>query len=106
MLKYAVFTLIFFAQSALSDGIITGINFSGAYDSAHKNIVQIQIQGGYSTSNCNSRFAAIRNTQEQQQMISFALAAFMEKTPVTIVISSNDKYYGDRCTITRISSVY
>jgi len=98
--------LIVYSSGTFASGVITGINFSGPSDGSHQNVVQIQIEHGYNIEGCNQRFAAIRNTPEQQHMISFALAAYFAKEPVDIELLPSDKYHSDRCTIYRISSVY
>jgi len=87
-------------------GKITGINFSGPDDPNHPNIIQIQIEGGYNSGDCNTQFAAIRDSADRKHLISFAIAAYATKEPVTIVVNNSDKYFQDRCTISRISSVY
>ncbi len=51
-------------------------------------------------------YAAIRNTEDRQHLISFALTAFVSKEPVVVVLNGGDKYFADRCTISRISSIY
>jgi hypothetical protein len=87
-------------------GLIKGVNFSGPDDPSHSNIVQIHIEGGYDIAGCDVRFAAIRNTEDRKHLISFALAAFVSKTPVVVSLNTSDKYYADRCTISRLSSDY
>jgi len=86
-------------------GIITGVNFSGPDDPHHPNIVQITIEGGFNNVDCDQTLAAIRNTDDRQHLISYALAAFVSKQPVVIVLNGVDKYFGTRCTISRISSM-
>ncbi|EGU61589.1 hypothetical protein VINI7043_16053 [Vibrio nigripulchritudo ATCC 27043] len=97
-----------FSAASLSAGPIIGISFSGPDDINHANIVQIELGGGlaneYLAEGCNTRFAAIRNTLERQHMISYALAAHTTKKSVTLVLNSSDKYFQDRCTVSRISS--
>lgn len=96
--------LLVLSVNAWADGKITGLVFSGPDDPSHQNIVQIQIEGGFSYGNCNTTFAAIRNSQDRQHMISFALAAYATGKPVAVKLNQSDTYYSDRCTISRITS--
>jgi hypothetical protein len=106
LIKSIIIGLIFITPSVLASGKIIGINFSGPDDPNHVNIVQISIEGGFKYGSCDVVFAAIRNTEDRKHLISFALAAFASKEPVQVVLNGGDKYYGERCTISRISSVY
>ncbi len=99
------FSLTVISSSTFAAGKITGVNFSGP-DDIHPNIMQIQIEGGFDIPGCNATFAAIRDTDDRKHLISFALAAFASKEPVSIVLNKEDQYFLDRCTIVRISSVY
>ncbi|MDE1464410.1 hypothetical protein [Spartinivicinus poritis] len=108
--KTTYITLLFALLSAHSlitnaSGKITGISFSGPDDDIHSNLVQIQIEGGYNSPNCDTTRAAIRNTEDRQHLIKFALTAFKNETPVDIVLMEEDKYFRERCTIKRISTV-
>ncbi|WP_281628852.1 hypothetical protein [Vibrio sp. St2] len=97
-----------FSPVSLSAGPVKVITFSGPDDMNHANIVQIEIEGGLANEilaeGCNTRFAAIRNTLERQHMISYVLAAYATKESVQLVLNPSDKYFQDRCTISRISS--
>ncbi len=106
LIKLVVVISSVFTSQVNADGKIIGINFSGPDDPNHINIVQFQIEGGFASAGCNVQFAAIRNTEDRQHLISFALAAFASKEPVVVVLNGGDKYFADRCTISRISSVY
>ncbi|MCX4027738.1 hypothetical protein H0A36_21235 [Endozoicomonas sp. SM1973] len=107
--KLANIAIMAFLLSAHSltnaSGKITGISFSGPDDDIHSNLVQIQIEGGYNSPNCDITRAAIRNTEDRQHLIKFALTAFKNETPVDIVLMEEDKYFRERCTIKRISTV-
>lgn len=96
---------LLFSNLAIADGKITRIYFSGPDDGSHSNVVQIMIEGGFSTSGCNTQFAAIRK-EGREHLISFALAAYATGEPVKVVLNAGDKYNGDRCTIMRISGSY
>ncbi len=105
-----VFSLltIFLSSHAFSDGVITDIWFSGPDDFGHSDIVQIYIGNDFSVPGCHESFSAIRNTSDRQHMISFAIAAYISKEPVRVVLNANDTYFGTgsatRCTISRIST--
>ena len=102
-LRWILFTFFVSGHFAVkADGLITSIVFSGPDDPSHQNVVQIQLEGGFEFSNCNSSFSAIRNTEAREAMISFALSAYVAKIPVAVKLNSNDKYFSDRCTISRI----
>lgn len=92
------------ATAANAAGEITAIWFAGPDDPNHVDVVQIQISGGYSMVGCDSSYAAIRNDANRAHMISFALAAYVSKDPVAVVLNPSDKYFSDRCTISRIST--
>ena len=104
--KSILISLIVIAPPAFADGKIVGINFSGPSDPHHGNVVQIQIEGGFQTSGCNTVFAAIETSDENKHLISFALTAYATQEPISVVLNGNSKYFSDRCTISRISSVY
>jgi hypothetical protein len=104
--KSIIISLMIIAPSAFAAGEITGLNFSGPDDPNHPNVIQIQIEGGFNSGSCDATFAAIRNTEDRKHLISFALTAFASKEPVTVVLNGSDKYFSERCTISRISSVY
>ena len=103
--------LTLFSFTSLGAGKITAIWHSGPDDPSHANVIQIQIEGGFAqeinAEGCNPNYAAIRNTQERQHMISYLLAAYATKERVGVVLNPADKYYtnGGRCTISRIFSV-
>ncbi len=98
------------ASSNLSNagGLITDMWFSGEKDQNHADVVQIYVANGISVNGCHSSLAAIRNTESNQHLISFALAAYISKQPVTVVVDSTDTYFvsgtDSRCTISRIST--
>ena len=98
--------VLIMSSNSYAAGKITGIDFSGPDDPNHPNIVQIQIEGGYNTGSCNNRFAAIRDTADRKNMVAFALKAYLSKEPVNILLNKEDKYFSNRCTISRISSIY
>ncbi|WOI37706.1 hypothetical protein R1T43_01320 [Alteromonas sp. CI.11.F.A3] len=103
-LRWILFAFFLFGTFVTkADGLITSIVFSGPDDPSHQDIVQIQLEGGFSEfTNCNSSYSAIRNTETREAMISFALSAYLAKIPVAVKLNSNDKYFSDRCTISRI----
>lgn len=94
------------SSTAFAGGKITGINFSGPDDGNHPNIVQIQIEGGFNSGDCDTQFAAIRNTPDRKHLISFALIAYTTKEPVDVALNGADKYFASRCTISTMSNVY
>ncbi len=106
-MKYVTALLIlFFSASALSDGKITNIWMSGPDDPNHINIVQITIEGGFSTvGGCSAQHAAVR-IEGREHLVSFILAAYKTEEPIKVVLNPADKYYADRCTISRVSSSY
>jgi hypothetical protein len=106
LFKSIIVSVVIITPSAFAAGKITGINFSGPDDPSHTNVIQMQIEGGFSSGSCDATFAAIRNTEDRKHLISFALTAFASKEPVTVVLNGSDKYFAERCTISRISSVY
>lgn len=107
---FSFFGFALFSFTALGEGKITAIWYSGPDDMSHANVIQIQIEGGFAkeinAAGCNPHYAAIRNTQERQHMISYLLTAYTTKEKVGVILNPADKYYtdDDRCTISRIFS--
>jgi len=76
---------------------VNPIDFAGATYSLHPEVVQIQIEGGFSQGSCNTRFAAVR--KRDSHVISFLLAAQPSGYAINVALEESDKYYGDRCVI-------
>ncbi len=100
--------LLALSSESMSAGRITSIAFSGPDDPNHINIVQIEIEGGFSgegnAQGCNPSLAAIRNSPDRQYLISYLLTAYATKEKIKLVLNPTDKYLNDRCTISRIAS--
>jgi hypothetical protein len=101
--------LLAISFNSVGTGRITSVGFSGPDDPNHANIIQFEIEGGFSTEynaqGCNVTFVAIRNTQDRQHLISYLLTAYTTKEKIGLVLNPSDKYYDDRCTVARIFSV-
>ena len=84
-------------------GKITYYTFTSDQDPTHINFVQIQIKGGFRQGGCNQRFAAVRYSENNKPLISIIMLAIANKTKISVLLNENDRYFGDRCTISRIS---
>jgi hypothetical protein len=108
-IKLMVLSQLTISSVAFGAGQVSVVSFSGPDDPDHKDIVQFEIVGGfsgeYNAGSCNASFAAIRNTPERQHMISFLLTAYATKANVKLVLNQNDKYFMDRCTVSRIWNI-
>lgn len=82
---------------AESHGRIIRIDFAGATFVSHPDVVQIQIEGGFSQGTCNTTFAAAR--KRDSQLVSFLLASHMAGAPITVYLDETDRYFDNRCTI-------
>jgi len=95
----------FFCSYVQAEGKIVQIDFSGPDDPNHPNIVQLMIEGGFSSSgSCDPNYAAIRNTADRKHLISFALTAYASGQSVNVFLNPLDNYFGTRCTVARISN--
>ncbi len=100
MMVAAVLVASVFAGNAVA-GKITYISVSGADDPAHPNVVQLIIEGGYAEAGCDNTIAAIRDSETY--LISMALIAQKTGDHLIAVLNSNDKYFDNRCIISRLS---
>lgn len=103
-LYVCIFSLAFSCSSfAANDGKITAMNFAGANFGSHPDVVQIQIEGGFSFGQCNTTFAAIR--KNDTHLIGMALTAFTTGKSVKVWLNENDTYFPqqNRCVITLLS---
>lgn len=91
-------------NTAFAAGRITQINVAGPDDPNHPNVVQLVIEGGVSGGTCDTTFSAIRNTADRKELIAYAFTAYASGQSVNIVLNTTDKYFGSRCTISRISN--
>lgn len=103
ILKIAVVFIVVHSSNgfAANDGKIVRLDFSGGsshWGAGHSDMVQLSIEGGYETSDCNGTYAAIRKSDSH--LVSAALAAFMAGKRVTVRLNSADKYHTNRCVIT------
>ncbi|MBL1258959.1 MAG: hypothetical protein COB33_000320 [Thiotrichaceae bacterium] len=99
-----IITLFFSGSSfAANEGKITGMNFAGATFGSHPDVVQLQIEGGFSFGQCNSKFAAIR--KNDTHLISMALTAYATGKPIIAWLNESDYYFPqeNRCVITLLS---
>lgn len=84
-------------------GVILSMVSGGPDYSAYPGVIQIRIEGGFDNASCDPTYAAIRNTSDRTHLISLALTAYTTQKPVHAVLNSADKYYSNRCTISRLS---
>ena len=89
---------------AANQGKITRLDLSGSnsiWGTAHSDIVQLNIEGGFNRGTCDSNYAAIR--KENNHLVDAARAALINQKTVTVQLDVDDRYYdGIRCVITDI----
>lgn len=107
MLKQAciVGALVSSVSASAAVGTITTLLFAGPNDPNHPNVVQFAITGGVNggVGPCNGQITAVRNTPENQHIISMLLTAYAMNQTIDILQDQSDFYFGDRCTISRAS---
>ncbi len=90
-----------------NQGRITAMYFSGTdstFGVTHNDILQLEIEGGFLQSGCNSSYAAIRKSDEH--LVSAALTAYATNKPITVYLNSAVTYFdGSRCVITDLIMV-
>ncbi|MEC4088060.1 hypothetical protein [Pseudoalteromonas rubra] len=88
---------------AANEGKITSIAFAGANMSSHPDVVQLQIEGGFESADCNTGVAAIRKSDTH--LVSAALAAFAMGKPVKVFLNAHDLYFPSqkRCVISMLT---
>jgi len=90
-------------------GRITIIDFAGATEGNHPDVVQLQIEGGFTTAGCSTTFAAIR--KEDVHLVSFVITAFATERPISVGLSTGPGYFGStaagnkRCVINFVRGV-
>ncbi len=86
---------------AANDGKITRLDFSGSnstWGGAHNDIIQLQIEGGFSAPNCSSTYAGIRKSDEH--LTGAVMMAMAADKRVVVYLSDADTYISGRCIIT------
>ncbi len=88
---------------AANNGMITSLHFASDTNLSHKNIVQLQLVGGFSLGACNTQYAAIRKIDSH--LISMALTAYTTGKPVTVHLDQTDIYFESqtRCVISSMT---
>ncbi len=89
-----VLFLIHFTLSPVwaNTGRITVVDFAGATEANHPDVVQIQIEGGFTTAGCSSIFAAVR--KEDAHLVSFVIASYVARLPILVGLSIGPGYFG------------
>lgn len=85
---------------AANEGSITDMVFSGSKSQWHSDVVQLKIDGGFSASDCDSAFAAIRKTDDH--LVSAAMSAYLAGKRVYVWLDTDDRYFRKRCVISDI----
>jgi len=97
-----VFILSLLSLTYSSDnGRILSIISCGPNDPHHPNVVQLRVEGGFSSG--TEGLAAIRITEQNKPVIAAAFLAYQNDWICTFVLDPSDIYYPNRYAITRIS---
>jgi len=91
---FLLFSLLFsaaYAFSADGNGKIIDLIMASKKFSAHPDVAQFTIEGGFSNSSCNEHFAAVR--KEDEHLVSLLLAAKLAEKPIEVFLNSADIYY-------------
>ncbi|MFT5594554.1 MAG: hypothetical protein ACI8SR_002945 [Oceanicoccus sp.] len=92
--KNLLLSMIFFASPVFSaDGLgkINTISFSGENFGPHPEVVQFELEGGFSNSSCNRQFAAVKISD--MHLVSAVLAAKLAEKSVGVSLDPALIYY-------------
>lgn len=90
----------FHSALAANSGLITRIMFVSSTSGVTPDVVQVQIDGGFSAGSCDTTNAAIRKADTH--LVSAALAAKISGAAVQITLDQNQTYYANRCVIVAV----